>query len=39
MEKPDYSMYREPLKTPKSRLAIEAKAELSGVNEHFADGS
>jgi hypothetical protein len=29
---------RESLKTPKSRLATEAKAEFTKVNEHFADG-
>ena len=30
---------REPLKTPKSRLATEAKAEFTKVNEHFAEGA
>jgi hypothetical protein len=30
---------RESLKTPKSRLATEAKAEFTKVNEHFADGA
>jgi hypothetical protein len=28
---------RELLKTPKSGLAIETKAEFTKVNEHFAD--
>jgi galactokinase len=28
---------RKPLKTPKSRLATEAEAEFTKVNEHFAD--
>jgi hypothetical protein len=31
--------YRGLLKTPKSRLATEAKAEFTKVNEHFADGA
>jgi hypothetical protein len=26
-------------KTPKSRLAAEAKAEFTKVNEHFAEGA
>jgi hypothetical protein len=30
---------RAPLKTPKSRLATEEKAEFTKVNEHFADGA
>jgi hypothetical protein len=30
---------RAPIKTPKSRLATEAKAEFTKVNEHFADGA
>jgi hypothetical protein len=30
---------RAPLKTPKSRLATEAKAEFTKANEHFADGA
>jgi phosphoribosyl-ATP pyrophosphohydrolase len=30
---------RVPLKTPKSRLATEAKAEFTKVNEHFAKGA
>ena len=29
----------EHLKTPKSRLAAEAKAEFTKVNEHFAEGA
>ena len=28
---------REPLKTQKSRLATEAEAEFTDVNEHFAE--
>jgi hypothetical protein len=31
------SVKRELLKTPKSRLATEAKAEFTKVNEHFTD--
>ena len=31
------SKIREPLKTPKSRLATEVKAEFTKVNEHFAE--
>jgi len=30
-------MYRALLKTQKSRLATEAKAEFTEVNEHFAE--
>jgi hypothetical protein len=30
---------REILKTPKSMLATEVKAEFTKVNEHFADGA
>ena len=33
------SLLRETLKTPKSRLATEAKAEFTEVNEHFAEGA
>ena len=31
--------FRKPLKTPKSRLAAEAKAEFTNVNEPFAEGA
>jgi hypothetical protein len=31
--------YKESLKTQKSRLATEAKAEFTKVNEHFANGA
>ena len=32
-----FAQVREPLKTPKSRLAAEAEAELTEVNEYFAE--
>jgi hypothetical protein len=34
-----YFKIREPLKTQKSRLAAEAKAEFTKVNEHFDEGA
>jgi hypothetical protein len=33
----DDTIIRESLKTPKSRLATESKAEFTKVNEHFAN--